>query len=52
MTLDVETQARLPLVASGLSVALGRTIKVIYPERKHAATEEWERAFQIFGQML
>jgi len=52
MTLDVETQARLPLVAGGLSVALGRTIKVIYPERKHAATEEWERAFQIFGLLL
>jgi hypothetical protein len=52
MTLEVETQARLPLIAGGLSVALGRAIKIIYPERKHATTQEWERAFQIFDLLL
>jgi hypothetical protein len=52
MTLDVETQARLPLIAGGLSVALGRAIKIIYPERKRATTQEWERAFQIFDLLL
>ena len=52
MTLEVETQARLPLIAGGLSVTLAQTIKVIHPERKHAATEEREIAFQIFDLLL
>jgi hypothetical protein len=43
-----ETEARLPAIAGGLSVALARTFKIIDPRTKHPATEEWERAFRIF----
>jgi histone H3/H4 len=47
-----ETEARLPSIAGGLSLALARTFKIIDPEAKHAPTEMWEQAFQIFNQLL
>ena len=47
-----ETEARLPGIAGGLSLALARTFKVIDPKMKHPATEMWERAFAIFNQLL
>jgi hypothetical protein len=43
-----ETEARLPVLAGGLSVAHARTRKIIDPRTRHPATEEWERAFRIF----
>jgi uncharacterized protein DUF1931 len=46
------TQARLPDLAGGLSVALARTIKLIDPAVRHALTPEWERAFRIFDLLL
>jgi hypothetical protein len=49
---SVETDARLPAIAGGLSVALARAFKIMDPELKHPVTEHWERAFQIFGQLL
>ena len=48
VTLDDETQARLPLIFGGISVALARTFKVIDAEIKAVHTEEWERAFTVF----
>src|SRR5450631_2132019 len=45
VTLDDETQARLPLIFGGISVALARTFKAIDAEIKAVHTEEWERAF-------
>jgi hypothetical protein len=47
-----ETEARLPDVAGGLSLALARTFKIIDPELKNPATEHWDRAFRIFDQLL
>src|SRR3984893_16662608 len=47
-----ETEARLPLISDGLSLALARSFKIIDPETKHPATEQWERAFQVFDLLL
>jgi hypothetical protein len=47
-----ETEARLPSIAGGLSLAFARTFKIMYPALKHPATEEWERAFRIFELLL
>jgi hypothetical protein len=47
-----ETERRLPAIAGGMSLALARTFKIIDPQLKHPATEMWERAFEIFNQLL
>jgi hypothetical protein len=47
-----ETEARLPAIAGGLSLALARTFKIIDPEVKHPATQMWERGFEIFNLLL
>jgi hypothetical protein len=47
-----ETEARLPVIAGGLSLALARTFKIIDPEVKHPATQMWERAFEVFNLLL
>jgi hypothetical protein len=47
-----ETEARLPAIAGGLSLALARTFKIIDPRIKHPATQQWERAFRIFDLLL
>ncbi|MEV4105652.1 DUF1931 family protein [Nonomuraea sp. NPDC049649] len=52
LSLSVETEARLPAVAGGLSVALGRAIRLIEPDRKNPTSKEWERTSQIFDLLL
>jgi hypothetical protein len=47
-----ETEARLPEVVGGLSVALARAFKVIEPDLKNPQTQQWERAFRIFDLLL
>ena len=47
-----ETEARLPAIAGGLSLAFARTFKVIDPQIKHLDTENWDRVFQIFDLLL
>ena len=47
-----EVDAHLPVIAGGLSLAIARTFKIIDPQTKHPATEQWERAFQIFHLLL
>jgi hypothetical protein len=47
-----ETEARLPAIAGGLSLALARTFKIIDPEVKHPATQMWERGFEIFNLLV
>jgi hypothetical protein len=47
-----ETQARLPEIAGGISVALAHTFKIIDPDVKNPASEEWERSQQIFDLLL
>lgn len=52
VTLASETEERLPLVAGGLSVALGRTFVIIDAKLVNPQTEHWERAFRIFDLLL
>src|SRR5258708_4465890 len=47
-----ETEARLPEVVGGLSLALARTFKIIDPDRKNPQTAQWDRAQQIFDLLL
>jgi hypothetical protein len=47
-----ETEARLPAIAGGLTLAIARTFKIIDPDLKHPATREWEKAFRMFNQLL
>jgi hypothetical protein len=47
-----ELEARLPVIAGGLSLALARSFTIIDPQTKHPATKEWERAFQLFDLLL
>jgi hypothetical protein len=52
LALSDETDARLPAVAGGLSVALARSFKIIDPDLKNPRTEHWQRAFSIFDLLL
>jgi hypothetical protein len=46
------TEAELPRVAGGLSVALARGFKVIEPGLKNPNYAHWDRAFQMFDLLL
>jgi Domain of unknown function (DUF1931) len=50
--LSEETQARLPLIFGGISVALARTFKLIDTEMKTVGNREWERAFTLFQLLI
>jgi hypothetical protein len=50
--LSSETEARLPHVIGGLSLALARTFKAIDPTVKNPQTEAWERANRVFDLLL
>jgi hypothetical protein len=52
LTYSVETEAELPGIVGGLSVALARTFKVIDPDLKNPQTMHWERASNIFDLLL
>jgi hypothetical protein len=52
VTLDKETEARLPLIFGGISVALAKTFKFIDAELKAVHTEEWERTFSLFRLLI
>ncbi|MBN6054638.1 DUF1931 family protein, partial [Nonomuraea sp. RK-328] len=52
LSLSEETEARLPAVSGGLSVALARAMKVIEPARKNPASEEWTRTIRVFDLLL
>jgi uncharacterized protein DUF1931 len=52
VSLGVETEARLPVIVGGLSVALARTFKIIEPELPNPQSRHWERAFQVFDLLL
>jgi hypothetical protein len=52
MTLDVDTEARLPQLFGAVSVALARTFRLIDADIKAVHTVEWERAFQLFRQLI
>jgi hypothetical protein len=48
----LETEARLALVAGGLSVGLARSFRIIDPSLENPSTEHWERAFRLFDLLL
>lgn len=50
--LSKETEARLPHVIGGLSVALARTIAIVAPDVKNPQTAHWETAFKIFDELI
>ncbi len=52
LTYSEETKARLPEIAGGISVALAHTFKIIDPDVKNPASEEWERSQRIFDLLL
>jgi hypothetical protein len=45
--LSEETQARLPLIFGGISVALARTFHVLDAELTAVHSDEWDRAFSV-----
>ena len=47
-----ETEARLPSIAGGISVALAQTFKVIDPDLRNPQTEHWETVLRIFYLLL
>ena len=47
-----DTQARLPLLFGGISVALARTFRLIDAELKAVHTREWERTFALFRLLI
>jgi Domain of unknown function (DUF1931) len=47
-----ETAARLPAIVGGLSITLGRAMKIIYPDLKVPGTEHWERTFAMFDLLM
>jgi uncharacterized protein DUF1931 len=47
-----EIEAALPEIAGGLSLALGRTFRILDPNMRNPQTEQWERAFQVFDLLL
>src|ERR1700722_16452107 len=46
------TQARLPELFGGISVALARAFKLVDADMKAVHSEEWERAFSIFRLLI
>jgi hypothetical protein len=50
--LSEETEARLPAVVGGLSVALARAFRVIDPDARNPQFQHWERVFQLFDQLI
>ncbi|MCO5974097.1 DUF1931 family protein [Actinoallomurus soli] len=47
-----ETEADLPQIAGGLTVALARAFKLIDPKLKNPHTEHWERVGRVFDLLL
>jgi Domain of unknown function (DUF1931) len=52
LTYSEETEAKLPQIAGGLSLALSRTFKVLDSKLENPQTKHWERAFRIFDLLL
>ena len=47
-----ETEAELPRIVGGLSVALAHTFKILYPDLKNPHAVEWERARKVFDELI
>jgi hypothetical protein len=51
MAYSDETDAQLPEIAGGLSVALAHVLKIMNPKLEHPFGDEWERARKVFGEL-
>jgi hypothetical protein len=47
-----ETEARLPEVVGGLSLALARSFKIIDPDLKNPQSQHWQRSIELFDLLL
>ncbi|GAA3072724.1 DUF1931 family protein [Streptosporangium carneum] len=47
-----ETVGRLPEIVDGRSAAPAQTFKIVDPEVKNPATEQWERTIGVFDLLL
>ena len=47
-----QIEARLPEIVGGLSYALARSFKIVYPDLKNPQSEHWETAFRLFDLLL
>jgi hypothetical protein len=52
LALSEETEARLPALVGGMSVALARAFRIIDPKVRNPQTEQWERAVRLFDLLL
>ena len=52
LEVSAATEGALPRVAGGLSVALARTFKILYPKPRNPQSEQWERSFRVFNLLL
>jgi Domain of unknown function (DUF1931) len=52
VALSDDAESRLAVIAGGMSVALGRTFKIIDPDVKRPVHRDWEQAFRIFDLLL
>jgi len=52
IALSEDTEARLPAIAGGLSVALAQAFKIIDPRVKNPGSAEWDQVFRMFELLL
>ena len=52
IAISEETEARLPAIAGGLSVALAQAFKIIDPRVKNPGSAEWDQVFRMFELLL
>jgi hypothetical protein len=52
LTLSEETQAELPGIAGGVSLALAGAFEILAPNLRNPQTAQWERAFRLFDLVL
>ena len=52
LTVSDETEAELPEVAGGISLALACAFPIIDPDMRNPQTTQWERAFRLFDLLL
>jgi Domain of unknown function (DUF1931) len=47
-----ETTAKLPDIVGGLSYALARSFKILYPDLKNPQTQHWRSVYELFNLLL
>jgi hypothetical protein len=48
LALNTDTEARLPEIAGELSVARGRSFRIVEPKLRNPQTKDWQGAFALF----